>query len=111
MTRTTLFQSNRSQAVRLPKDVAFPEGTREVTILREGHKRVIVPAGRTWTISSMHQGSISTNASSRRYRNAKRSDVLRYILDTNLCIRVLKLRPSPCASVSTRKRIHSASPA
>ena len=48
MTRTTLFQSNRSQAVRLPKDVAFPEGVREVTILKEGHKRVIVPAGKTW---------------------------------------------------------------
>lgn len=28
MTRTSLFQSNRSQAVRLPKDVAFPEGVR-----------------------------------------------------------------------------------
>jgi len=25
MTRTKLFLSNRSQAVRLPKDVAFPE--------------------------------------------------------------------------------------
>lgn len=48
MTRTTLFQSNRSQAVRLPKDVAFPEGVREVTILKEGDRRVIVPAGRTW---------------------------------------------------------------
>ncbi|MBW8910685.1 MAG: antitoxin [Sphingomonas sp.] len=48
MARTTLFQSNRSQAVRLPKDVAFPEGIREVTILREGKRRVIVPAGAAW---------------------------------------------------------------
>lgn len=48
MARTTLFQSNRSQAVRLPKDVAFPEGVREVTILREGKRRVIVPAGAAW---------------------------------------------------------------
>jgi antitoxin VapB len=48
MTRTTVFQSNRSQAVRLPKDVAFPEGVREVTILRDGARRVIVPADRTW---------------------------------------------------------------
>ena len=36
MTRTTLFHSNRSQAVRLAKDVAFPETVREVTILRDG---------------------------------------------------------------------------
>lgn len=48
MTRTTLFQSNRSQAVRLPKDVAFPENVREVAIVREGDKRVIVPADRLW---------------------------------------------------------------
>lgn len=48
MTRTTLFLSNRSQAVRLPKDVAFPEGVREVAILREGARRVIVPANAVW---------------------------------------------------------------
>lgn len=48
MTRTTLFQSNRSQAVRLPKDVAFPEGVREVVILRDGNRRVIMPADCQW---------------------------------------------------------------
>ena len=48
MTRTTVFQSNRSQAVRLPKDVAFPEGTREVTVLRDGKRRVIVPSNAVW---------------------------------------------------------------
>jgi antitoxin VapB len=48
MVRTTLFHSNRSQAVRLPKDVAFPEAVREVTILRDGARRVIVPANAVW---------------------------------------------------------------
>ncbi len=48
MSRTTLFQSNRSQAVRLPKDVAFPEGVREVTILKEGGRRIIVPSNSVW---------------------------------------------------------------
>ncbi|MBW8882563.1 MAG: antitoxin [Asticcacaulis sp.] len=48
MTKTTLFQSNRSQAVRLPKDVAFPEGVKEVMILREGGRRIIVPSDRVW---------------------------------------------------------------
>lgn len=48
MTRTTLFQSNRSQAVRLPKDVAFPEGVRSVTIVREGRRRVIMPSDAAW---------------------------------------------------------------
>lgn len=48
MTRTTLFQSNRTQAVRLPKDVAFPDGVREVAILRDGARRVIVPTNAVW---------------------------------------------------------------
>ena len=48
MTSTNLFQSNRSQAVRLPKDVAFPAGVKEVTILRDGARRVIVPADAVW---------------------------------------------------------------
>ena len=48
MTRTTLFQSNRSQAVRLPKDVAFPAGVHEVTIIRDGARRVIMPATAVW---------------------------------------------------------------
>src|SRR5689334_15569921 len=48
MTRTTLFKSNRSQAVRLPKDVAFPPSVHEVAILRDGNRRVIVPADALW---------------------------------------------------------------
>lgn len=48
MTKTTLFQSNKSQAVRLPKDVAFPEGVRTVTVLREGKRRIIAPADTAW---------------------------------------------------------------
>ena len=48
VTRTTLFRSNRSQAVRLPKEVAFPDGVRSVTILREGKRRVIVPTEAVW---------------------------------------------------------------
>ena len=48
MTRTNLFLSNRSQAVRLPKDVAFPDDVRSVTILREGKRRIIVPTDTVW---------------------------------------------------------------
>ena len=48
MVRTKIFQSNRSQAVRLAKEVAFPEGIEEVTIIKEGARRVIVPTGAVW---------------------------------------------------------------
>ena len=48
MHRTTIFRSNRSQALRLGKDVAFPDAVREVTIFKDGPRRVIVPAGAVW---------------------------------------------------------------
>jgi antitoxin VapB len=48
MTRTTLFYSNRSQAVRLPREVAFPQDVRSVTVVREGRRRVIVPSDAAW---------------------------------------------------------------
>ena len=48
MSRTKVFQSNRSQAVRLPKDVAFPKGVKKVAVLRDGKRRVIVPANAVW---------------------------------------------------------------
>jgi len=48
MPRSTVFKSNRSQAVRLPKAVAFPEDVRQVEIIRLGQARLITPVGRRW---------------------------------------------------------------
>lgn len=48
MIRSTVFTSNRSQAVRLPKAVALPEGVRQVEIVRLGRSRLISPAGQSW---------------------------------------------------------------
>ncbi|MCL2423812.1 MAG: antitoxin [Micrococcales bacterium] len=48
MTTTNVFYTNRTQAVRLPKAVAFPDDVREVDIRVEGRARVIVPAGSRW---------------------------------------------------------------
>jgi antitoxin VapB len=48
MTRSTVFISNRSQAVRLPKPVAMPEHVRQVEIVKLGRSRLVSPAGRSW---------------------------------------------------------------
>lgn len=45
---TTIFMSNRSQAVRLPKAVALPEGVRHVEIVAVGRTRIITPKGEAW---------------------------------------------------------------
>jgi antitoxin VapB len=48
ITTTKLFKSNQTQAVRLPKDVAFPEDVSEVEIIVVGNSRVICPVGHRW---------------------------------------------------------------
>ncbi len=48
MVRTRLFQSNRSQTVRLPKEVAFPAEVTDVIVIREGARRIVVPAAHLW---------------------------------------------------------------
>ncbi|ACZ29192.1 putative plasmid protein [Xylanimonas cellulosilytica DSM 15894] len=48
MTTTRLFRSNTTQAVRLPKPVAFPETVRDVEIRVVGRSRVITPVGSAW---------------------------------------------------------------
>ena len=46
--KTTVFRTNRSQAVRLPKAVALPESIRQVEIVAIGNTRLITPAGESW---------------------------------------------------------------
>lgn len=46
--KSTIFTSNRSQAVRLPKAVAFPEGVHQVEVIKIGNARLITPVGHRW---------------------------------------------------------------
>lgn len=50
MDHTKLFRSNRSQAVRLPKAVAFPESVSKVDIVALGRSRLIMPADDSWDV-------------------------------------------------------------
>ncbi|RBP48673.1 type II toxin-antitoxin system VapB family antitoxin [Arenicella xantha] len=47
-TTTKVFQSNKSQAVRLPKAVAFPPNVSEVSITTVGVTRVVAPVNQSW---------------------------------------------------------------
>lgn len=44
----SLFKSNRNQAVRIPKDMEFPEGTKNVVIRKVGNTRVLTPKAVLW---------------------------------------------------------------
>jgi antitoxin VapB len=48
LTRTSLFLSDGSQAVRLPEAVDFTETVREVVIVPDGPRRIITPAEVAW---------------------------------------------------------------
>jgi len=50
MIETKIFKSNQSQAVRLPKAVAFPENIKEVSIVAIGETRIITPIEHTWDV-------------------------------------------------------------
>lgn len=43
-----VFKSNRSQAVRIPKDLAFPENVSDVIVRRSGTGLLILPKDTFW---------------------------------------------------------------
>lgn len=59
MAHSTIFKTNRSQAVRLPKAVAFPDTVREVEIIKLGQTRLIVPLGSRWDDFFRNEPSVS----------------------------------------------------
>ncbi|MEE9354414.1 MAG: type II toxin-antitoxin system VapB family antitoxin [Methylococcaceae bacterium] len=48
MVQTKVFKSNQSQAVRLPKAVAFPEDVKDVEIVVVGNSRIVAPINQSW---------------------------------------------------------------
>jgi antitoxin VapB len=48
MEQGSVFQNNRSQAIRLPKAVALPDDVKRVDIVAVGRTRILAPAGESW---------------------------------------------------------------
>ena len=48
MTATTVFTNNRSQAIRLPAELRFPDSVKRVDVRARGCERIIAPLGQTW---------------------------------------------------------------
>lgn len=70
MTTSTVFTSNRTQAVRLPKAVAFPDDARHVDIVKIGRSRVIVPQGKRWDDLFLNGPRVSEDFMSEREQPA-----------------------------------------
>ena len=48
--QTKVIKTNKTQAVRLPKAVAFEDSVSEVEIIVAGNSRLICPAGEGWDL-------------------------------------------------------------
>jgi len=48
MSASTVFTNNRTQAVRLPAELRFPDHIRKVDVRVVGNERIIAPADQAW---------------------------------------------------------------
>lgn len=48
MTISTVFTNNRTQAVRLPAELRFPDNVKKVEVRAVGQERIIAPAEQAW---------------------------------------------------------------
>ena len=48
MVTGSVFENNKTQAVRLPVETRFPEGTKRVNVRIVGRDRVLSPVDNTW---------------------------------------------------------------
>lgn len=44
----SIFLNNKTQAVRLPTDSRFPDGIKQVRIIKRGRERILTPIDNTW---------------------------------------------------------------
>jgi antitoxin VapB len=55
----SVFENNRTQAVRLPIETRFPEGVKKVVVRVVGLERIISPASNTWDSFFLSKDSVS----------------------------------------------------
>lgn len=66
MTTSTVFTNNRSQAVRLPADMRFPDTVKKVEVRAVGRERIIAPADAAWDSFFLNGPTVSDDFLSER---------------------------------------------
>lgn len=59
MTTSTVFTNNRTQAVRLPAELRFPDSVKKVEVRQIGQERIIAPADRAWDSFFLAEETVS----------------------------------------------------
>ena len=61
MSTSTVFTNNRSQAVRLPADMRFPDSVKKVEVRVVGLERIIAPAESAWDSFFLGEKTVSND--------------------------------------------------
>jgi antitoxin VapB len=61
MTTSTVFTNNRTQAVRLPAELRFPDDVKQVNVRAIGNERIITPLAETWDSFFQHAPAVSAD--------------------------------------------------
>jgi antitoxin VapB len=48
MSTGSVFENNRTQAIRLPAECRFPDGVKRVTVRKVGKERILSPVENSW---------------------------------------------------------------
>ena len=102
MSTSTVFTNNRSQAVRLPADMRFPDSVKKVEVRVVGLERNIAQAESAWDSFFLAGQTFSNDFMTERADQLQSErdsllgyviQMLKYLLDTNIVIYVIKQRP------------------
>jgi antitoxin VapB len=76
MTTSTVFTNNRTQAVRLPAELRFPDTVKKVEVRQVGQERIIAPANQAWDSFFLAQETASEDFMAERasQRQPERED-------------------------------------
>jgi len=62
----SVFENNRTQAVRLPAETRFPKNVKKVTVRIVGDTRVISPVNKTWNDFFLSDNNVTDDFMSER---------------------------------------------
>jgi len=66
MSASTVFTNNRTQAVRLPAELRFPDSVKKVEVRQVGQERIIAPADQAWDSFFLAEETVSEDFMAQR---------------------------------------------
>ncbi len=72
MATSTVFTNNRTQAIRLPAELRYPDSVKKVEVRAVGQERIIAPAEHAWDSFFLAETGVSDDFMTERATQAQR---------------------------------------